>query len=149
MTDISRITGALDNLTGGVVHPWHIDQFGHMNVRWYAPVFDDASFLFWNCLGLDVGAMTERHGVYTVTAQATTQFRQELTTGTCYHVSAEVIKIGTKSVTLAFRLTSEGGRVEHAVYETVEVFVDAGTHRSTTIPADVLARLETTLVDRG
>ena len=27
-----------------VVFPWHCDHFGHMNGRWYAPIFDDAGF---------------------------------------------------------------------------------------------------------
>ena len=35
----------------GVVFPWHCDQFGHMNVRWYAHIFDDAAFHIWPLLG--------------------------------------------------------------------------------------------------
>ncbi|WP_292294653.1 hypothetical protein, partial [Marivita sp.] len=27
-----------------VVHPWHHDHFGHMNVRHYATFFDDATY---------------------------------------------------------------------------------------------------------
>ena len=30
-----------------LVFPWHCDQFGHMNVRWYAHFFDDATFHMW------------------------------------------------------------------------------------------------------
>ena len=56
----------------GVVHPWHHDQFGHMNVRHYAPFFDDATFHLYSSLGLTYPDMIERHGVHTVSAVATT-----------------------------------------------------------------------------
>lgn len=149
MTETDLRPNAQPNLNGGVVHPWHLDQFGHMNVRWYAHIFDDASFLFWNRLGLDLSMMTDRLGVHTVTAKSTMHFQAELLGGTCYQMSGEVTGIGTKSVTLALRLTSDDGRIEHAVYEVVEVFVDADTHRSIKIPETVRARLETALVERG
>src|SRR5690606_26306527 len=29
-----------------VAHPWHCDQMGHMNVRYYSALFDDAGFQF-------------------------------------------------------------------------------------------------------
>lgn len=35
-----------------VVHPWHCDDMGHMNVRHYAAMFDDASF---HLLGIIAG----------------------------------------------------------------------------------------------
>ena len=47
-------------LTRGVVHPWHHDHFGHMNVRHYAPFFDDASYHLWTMLGLPYSVMIEK-----------------------------------------------------------------------------------------
>jgi hypothetical protein len=46
-------------LLRGVVHPWHHDIFGHMNVRHYAPFFDDASFHFYSRLGLNLDEMMD------------------------------------------------------------------------------------------
>ncbi len=34
-----------------VVFPWNCDQYGHMNVRWYAHHFDDAGFGLWSVIG--------------------------------------------------------------------------------------------------
>lgn len=66
------------NLTAGVVHPWHLDQLGHMNVRGYAPFFDDASFLFWHQLQLNQQKMIDEFGVHSVTLRASTEFKAEL-----------------------------------------------------------------------
>ncbi len=40
----------------GVAHPWMCDTMGHMNVRHYAAMFDDASF---QLLGHIAGTETE------------------------------------------------------------------------------------------
>lgn len=128
-----------------VVHPWHIDQFGHMNVRWYAHAFDDASFLLWQRLGLTLTEMTQTYGVHTVTLSATTGFLAELNAGDCVRSVGGVIRLGTKSITLGFKLVGYDG-TEHATYETVEVFVDAKTHKSVPMPDEVRAKLEAVAV---
>lgn len=128
-------------LGGFVVHPWYVDQFGHMNVRWYAHAFDDASFLLWEQLGLSLTSMTEAHGVHTVTMSAKTEFTAELKAGDCVQSVGTVARIGTKSITLSLKLVGFDGTV-HATYETVEVFVDAKTHKSIEMPAEVRQKLE-------
>lgn len=141
MEPVKKYEGEFE-LSGGVVHPWHLDQFGHMNVRWYAHAFDDASFLFWNRCGLDLSKSAERHGVHSVTAQATTEFKAALVTGDCFRVLGGVTRIGTKSVSLRFRLVDAATLAVRAVYATVEVFVDAGSHASVEIPTAVRGALE-------
>jgi acyl-CoA thioester hydrolase len=125
-----------------VVHPWHVDQFGHMNVRWYAHCFDDASFLFWERLNLGQNAMRSQFHAHTVTASAKTDFASELLAGDCIRVYGLVEKIGTKSVTLNFELRSFRTTDVHARYQTVEVFVDADSHESMPMPPAVRERLE-------
>jgi len=130
-------------LSGGVIHPWHMDQFGHMNVRWYAHFFDDASFLLLSRLGLHQAAVIKEFGVHCVTAQATTEFRAEVLAGACVDIFGSVSRIGGKSVTFEYRMTSAGTEVEHALCRSVEVFVDAKTHKSVTIPEGLRERLGT------
>ena len=36
----------------GTVYPWHCDHVGHMNVMWYVGKFDEATWHFFNALGL-------------------------------------------------------------------------------------------------
>lgn len=126
---------------GGVVHPWHIDQFGHMNVRWYAHFFDDASFQFMMTLGLDQSGAANTSGAHCVTAQSTVQYKAELVAGNCVQIFATLARIGRKSVTIRFRMTDRASGKLYATCETVEVFVNPATHASMVIPDDLRTTL--------
>ena len=36
----------------GTVYPWHCDHMGHMNVMWYVGKFGEATWHFFNAIGL-------------------------------------------------------------------------------------------------
>ncbi len=127
------------DMGSAVVHPWHLDQFGHMNVRWYGHFFDDASFQFLDKLGLSLAAGRDTH---CVTARTTTQYKREVLAGSCLRILCMLQRIGRKSLTLHYRMVSSRDGQEFACCETVEVFVDAATHQSIEIPADVRKELE-------
>ena len=135
------------DLTRGVVHPWHHDHFGHMNVRHYAPFFDDASYHLWTCLGLPYSAMLEDHGIHCVTAQATTNFLKELTAGDLIRIDGTVVRVGTKSVTFRLAMHHADTGETHATYDLVEVFFDPKTRRSTAMPEAVRQSLAAWLAD--
>lgn len=118
----------------GVVHPWHHDIFGHMNVRHYAPFFDDASFHFHAVLGLSLDDMLKTHGVHVVTARAYTNFVQELKAGDLFVVDGAVKRLGTRSVTLFLRMHHAETGALHATYEITEVFFDPATRKSAPMP---------------
>ena len=129
-------------LLRGVVHPWHHDHFGHMNVRHYAPFFDDAVYHMWTRLGLPYSDMQARHGVHTVSAQATTGFLRELVAGDLIVIDGAVSRIGGKSCTLHLRMIHADTGTLHATYDVVEVFFDPGQRRSAPMPDAIRARLE-------
>lgn len=135
------------DLTRGVVHPWHHDHFGHMNVRHYAPFFDDASYHLWTCLGLPYSAMLKDHGIHCVTAQATTNFLKELTAGDLIRIDGTVVRVGTKSVTFRLAMHHADTGETHATYDLVEVFFDPKTRRSTAMPEAVRQSLAAWLAD--
>ncbi len=121
----------------GVVHPWHHDIFGHMNVRHYAPFFDDASFHFYAVIGLNIERVLNEHGVHVVTARSETNFLRELKAGDLFVIDAAVKKIGNRSVTVELRmLHAETGNV-HATCTITEVFFDPKTRRSAPMPEPV------------
>ncbi len=133
----------------GVVHPWHHDIFGHMNVRHYAPFFDDASFHFYAVLGLSLEAMLADHGVHVVTARAETNFRRELKAGDLFVIDGAVKRLGTRSVTLFLRMLHVETAEVHATYEITEVFFDPGTRQSAPMPEAVRAVYARFLTDEG
>ncbi|MCC5962169.1 MAG: acyl-CoA thioesterase [Rhodobacteraceae bacterium] len=129
-------------LVRAVVHPWHHDHFGHMNVRHYAPFFDDACYHIWTALGLPYSVMQREYGVHTVAAEVTTRFIRELTAGDLIVVEGAVSRIGTKSCAFHMRMLHADTGVLHATYDAVEVFFDPGTRKSTAMPDAVRAVLE-------
>ncbi len=134
-------------LLRAVVHPWHHDHFGHMNVRHYAPFFDDAVYHFWTVAGLPYATMQAEHGVHTVSARATTQFVKELVAGDLVVIDGSVSRLGKKSCTLALRMHHADTGVLHATYEVVEVFFDPQSRAAATMPETVRARLAELVID--
>jgi acyl-CoA thioester hydrolase len=136
-------------LLRAVVHPWHQDHFGHMNVRHYAPFFDDATYHLWTRVGLPYSTMLAEHGVHCVTVQATTQFRKELVAGDLIMIDGVVARLGTKSVGFELAMRHADTGALHATYEITEVFFDPAARSSTAMPASVRSQLERWLVPPG
>jgi acyl-CoA thioester hydrolase len=131
--------------TSTVVFPTHCDHLGHMNVRWYAHVFDDASFHIWARLGMTWEAMTAA-GAVTVVARTATDFLHEARAGEFLIAESAFTKIGTKSVTYLQRLRNAERDVVHATQEVVEVFFDLETRGSASIPPPFRKIIEGNLV---
>ncbi len=130
----------------GVVHPWHHDHFGHMNVRHYAPFFDDASYHLWTLLGLPYSRMIAEHGVHTVAAEARTRFLKELKAGDLITIDGAATRLGTKSASFHLRMHHADTGTLHATYDIVEVFFDPATRRSAPMPEAVRALISACLV---
>ena len=128
----------------GVCFPWHKDQWGHMNVRWYAHFFDDAIFHIWSKIGTGWKAM-EAQGVHTVTASTTTRFRKEVVPADLFIIEGGVARCGSKSVTYRMRMSHVETGETLAYQDVVEVFFDPNTRASTPMPAEIRTALETEL----
>jgi acyl-CoA thioester hydrolase len=129
----------------GVVYPWDCDHLGHMNVKNYTGMFDQAAFHFQYALGI-TPATTEETGETTVDAQHTTRFMRELRAGSLVTIDAALTKIGTKSFTSTYRMHEvESGQVA-ATTEIVSVCFSLAKRESIAIPERLRARLEDFLV---
>ncbi|MGB1882954.1 MAG: acyl-CoA thioesterase [Gammaproteobacteria bacterium] len=120
-------------ISRGIAMPWHCDHYGHMNVRWYAHAFDDATLTLWSCIGID---MREIHasGAHTVIGKSTTNYRQEITAGDPWQVFGAFTRMGTKSVTAALQMKDAATGLLRAEHEAVIVFFDPETRTSAPIP---------------
>ena len=134
------------DLFRGVVHPWHHDHFGHMNVRHYAPFFDDATYHMWTRLGLPYSTMIPEHGVHTVSAEARTRFVRELKAGDLIVIDGAVSRIGNRSCVFHLRMLHADTGELHATYDVVEVFFDPTTRSSAPMPETVRTKLAAHLV---
>lgn len=133
-------------ISRNLVFPWHCDHFGHMNVRWYAHFFDDASFLIWATIGLDMRTILAT-GIHTVIARSTTQYHHEVRAGEPVLMVGGFTRIGKKSLTLRTNMLDANTRELRASNEYIVVFFNAETRRSADIPDDVRHAVEQTLIE--
>lgn len=106
----------------GVAHPWMCDIMGHMNVRHYAAMFDDASFqLLGHIVGVDGLADTSR-GWADVRSEV--EYKHETKAGALLTIRSRVIKAGRSSVTFEQVMSGSLDGVVHAVNRTVSVRFD-------------------------
>ena len=127
------------------VLPWNCDQFGHMNVRYYAHHFDDASFTIWSIMGVRMNEYLDK-GVHTVVAKTETNFIKETKAGETLLLKGGFTRVGTKSVTMHFRMFDSDTLELCATYESIEVFFDAQTRKAREIPAEIKTALEKNIV---
>jgi acyl-CoA thioester hydrolase len=86
----------------GVAHPWLCDAMGHLNVRHYAAMFDDASF---QLLGRIAGPDADSTRLGWADVRLEIDFRHETAAGTLVTIHSRVEKIGNSSVTYVHTLT--------------------------------------------
>ena len=121
-------------LTRAVVMPAHCDVYGHMNVRHYAALFDDAG---WHMLGKANVSLKELHdqGLGGVVATLTIDFHHELTAGQLTLVSGAFTRAGDKSFSYEMRLYEAESMTHCATQKTVEVCFDTRARKSAALPA--------------
>ena len=129
-----------------VVHPWHCDVLGHMNVRWYAHLFDDAEFHLWSSIGLS-HATLKKTGVVTVIANTNTDFLHEASAGELLTIESAFTKLGTKSLVISQRMTNSENSNLIAKQEAVCVFFNMQNRQAAPMPDDIRSKLEIVLIN--
>ena len=125
----------------GVAHPWMCDVMGHMNVRHYAAMFDDASFqLLGHVAGVEGLSDTSR-GWADVRSEV--EYKHETRAGALLTIHSRVIKAGRSSVTFEQVMSGSLDGVVHAVNRTVSVRFDLIARTAVALDAGMLARVET------
>lgn len=131
----------LAEITRTVVFPWNCDHYGHMNVRWYAHHFDDASYLLWSLQGMSTKELSRRK-LLNVVANTTTNFRKETNAGDLLVIRGGFTHVGKKSVQLYLEMVDADTAEICADQSVVEVFFDAEKRCSTAIPDDIRRLLQ-------
>ena len=127
----------------GVAHPWMCDVMGHMNVRHYAGMFDDASF---QLLGHIAGNIPDDSFGW-ADVRATTEYKQEAPAGDLLTVRSHVLKVGRSSITFRQMMVGSLDGELRAVNETTTVCFDKIARRSTELGSDMRVRAEKLLAD--
>ena len=124
-----------------IVMPALCDHYGHMNVRHYAAMFDEAG---WQILAKAGVSLTDlrRRGLGTVVATLTIDFVHELTAGQLVVVTGAITRVGRKSFDYEMRLYEADAMRHCATQRTVEVCFDTTRRASAPLPDEVREALE-------
>ena len=128
------------DLYRSIVMPAHCDLYGHMNVRHYAAMFDDAGFHVLAAAGISLTELREQ-GLGTVIATLTIDFHREIKAGQLVLVKGAVTRVGDKSFTHEMRLYELDSMTHCASQKSVEVCFDTGARKAVAFPAQLKAKL--------
>ena len=129
----------------GAIYPWDCDHLGHMNVKNYTGMFDQAAFHLQFVLGLSPKDLKDS-GETAVDAQHTVRFMKEQLAGSLIVIDGALTSIGNKSFTCSYRMRNiETGDLA-ATTEIVSVYFNLVTRASMAIPGRLRERLEGFLV---
>ena len=139
----SDITQIIDNIqySGFAVSPAFIDPNGHMNVGYYSVLFDQALDLPWDRLGVG-SASTEATGCSTFTLESHVTYQREVHEGDPLDFTFQVIDFDAKRIHFFMTMLHARERWLAATSESISICIDMTTRRSTSWPADRMARLQ-------
>lgn len=116
MSDVGVVTYV------GVAHPWMCDDMGHVNVRHYAAMFDDASF---HLLGRVVGHdQASEQGLGWADVRCEIDYKHETPSGALLTIRSHVAKVGKSSVTYVHVMSGTLDGVVHAQARVISVRFD-------------------------
>src|SRR5258706_11808137 len=79
----------------GVAHPWNCDTMGHMNTRFYAAIYDDASFHF--LARLAPSQKQKESGLGWADVRQLIEYKQEVESGALLVVRTMLKRLGRTS----------------------------------------------------
>lgn len=123
----------------GVVHPWLCDTMGHLNVRHYMAMFDDASF---QLLGLIAGGAhaLEEQGLGWADVKHVVQYGREVRAGALVLVRSSVLRVGNTSIVAAHEMADAIEGESLATLEAVTVLFDLRARKAAALPEPLRAR---------
>lgn len=125
-----------------VVPPESGDDNGHLNVRHYLGLFDDAEWVVYE--RLDLGADLARRGVGGIFAlEQHLTYRREVEVGDEVSVGIRLVGRSARMIHLVSHLLNHTRREVAARMEALEGYVDLGTRRLAPIP-----EVQSTALDR-
>jgi acyl-CoA thioester hydrolase len=118
----------------GVVHPWHCDHMGHMNVMWYVGKFDEATWQLFCAIGLTPSFMREANRGMAAVDQHIS-YIQELHAGDVLTIRSRVIEVRAKSLRFVHEMCNDETGQVVARTTLKAVHLDLATRKSCDFPA--------------
>jgi len=124
----------------GMIMPAQCDLYGHMNVRHYAALFNDAGWHILSCAGISLADLRGR-GLGSVVASLTIDFHHEMKAGNLVLIQGSFTRVGGRSFAYEMRMYEADSMMHSATQKTVEVCFDTEKRASADFPADIREKL--------
>jgi len=132
----------------GVVLPEWIDANGHMNLAYYVVLFDQATDLMYDALGV---GQNYRHttGNSTFTVETHTLYEREVRLGERVRVVPHLLGADAKRLHYFHEMFHANNDHRVAAQELIALHIDMSARRVTPFPPELLARLKSVVRARG
>jgi acyl-CoA thioester hydrolase len=132
----------------GTVYPWHCDHVGHMNVMWYVGKFDEATWQFFNMLGLSPSYLrSAQRGMAAVDQHIT--YLRELHAGDVVSIRTTLLGISAKSIRFVHEMANDESLEVVARTTLKGVHLDKQTRKSVAFAELISAKAASILADTG
>ncbi len=141
---------ALDDITALgsayrlVIPPEYEDENGHMNMRWYLAIFDDAGYPLAASLGLTPEFHT-RHGTGGFDLEHHIHYLSEVVAGDTVAVYTRLLDRSAKRIHYMMFMVNETRGTLAAIFECVNSFADLHARRTAPYPDEIARRIDTLL----
>jgi len=136
----TEIPVPLDRHRESVRGEW-VDYNGHMNLAYYVLVFDHATDVLFDCLGLgEAYVRRANHSTFVVEAHVT--YEREVHDGDPLRITTQFLGFDEKRLHFFHHMYHQGDGTLVATNELLSLHVDLAARRAAPLPAAVLRRLE-------
>jgi len=125
---------------GDVLPEW-IDYNGHMNLAYYTVLFDQATDLLFDELGLGLDYRRERQ-LGTFVAETHNRYERELLVGARVRITTQILGADDKRLYLGHEMFALAGGRRCATQELMFLHVDLRARRVCPFPADLRRRID-------
>jgi acyl-CoA thioester hydrolase len=120
------------------------DANGHMNMRWYVALFDDAGDEVHQRVGLTPD-FHRLHQTGTVDLEHHTHFLREVKPGDKVVVYSRLVAVSPKRLHYLMFLVNETRDQLAAIFECMNAFLDLASRKTAPFPPAILEKIETSL----
>jgi acyl-CoA thioester hydrolase len=123
----------------GMVHQWHCDHMGHMNVMWYVGKFDEATWNLAAAMGMTSQYMRDsKRGMVAVDQRIA--YKREALAGDTLIIRSAVLEVRPKSIRFVHEMFrgDDGGHLATTLL--TGVHIDAEARRATQFEPHVFSK---------
>jgi acyl-CoA thioester hydrolase len=124
----------------------YLDAMGHMNVRWYMAVFDEAAWKFFASVGMDQTYYENHHGGGFALKQFV-RYLAEVRAGETVAVRTRVLGRSAKRIHFMHFMISETAQRLAATLEVLGSHADLRAQRTSPYPPQIAARIDALLAE--